>query len=182
MWNPKRSSSAFTFIVAIVVACTGAHAAPAAEGPAYAPQLHPGDKWTYRVVQGYRQKTTWTETHEVKSVVPGTVTMTVTAEGPQGRISREEVWSAPGVVRSGANCRIRYQALRARADPLSIPDDEPCNVVAAAPRCRQARGTVWRHQLQGERRRTRDGIHTGGQVRHAQDSLRLPVKRVALAS
>jgi len=102
MRNPKRSSIMFTFLVAIVVACTGAHAAPAAQGPAEAPQLHAGDKWTYRVVEGYRQKTTWTETHEVKTVVPGNVTITVTAEAPQGRRSREEVWSAPGVVRSGA--------------------------------------------------------------------------------
>jgi hypothetical protein len=100
MRNPKRSSR-FTFLAAIVVACAGAYAAQPSRDGVDAPQLRPGDKWTYRVVEGYRRKSTWTETHEVKSVVPGSLTVAVTAEGPKEPVTREEVWSAPGVVRSG---------------------------------------------------------------------------------
>ena len=101
MRNPHPSSITFTFLAAIVFSCTGAYAAEPAQAAIDAPQLHPGDKWTYRVVEGYRQKATWIETYEVKSVEPGSVRVTITAEGPKGPISREEVWSTPGVVRSG---------------------------------------------------------------------------------
>ena len=87
--------------VAIVAAPGAAPAAERSDGGVDAPKLRAGDKWTYRIVEGYRLKTTWTETHEVTSAAPDAITIAVTIDGPTGRGQREEVWSAPGIVRSG---------------------------------------------------------------------------------
>jgi hypothetical protein len=88
-------------LVAIVVAHGAANAADGSHGVVDAPKLHAGDKWTYRIVEGYRQKTTWAETHEVRRAAPDAITIAVTIDRPGGPVTREEVWSAPGIVRSG---------------------------------------------------------------------------------
>lgn len=87
--------------------------AGAAGPPAPAPALRVGDRWVYRAVDGYRQKITWDETHEIGSIGADGVTVTVALRGPTVDFTRTEVWAAPGVVRSGAV----YEAETDRFDP-----------------------------------------------------------------
>jgi len=101
MRNAKRSWSALVLAAAIVAASPAAPAAGRPDGAVDAPALRAGDKWTYRIVEGHRHKTTWTQTLEVTSAAADAITVAVTIDGPTGRDTREEVWNAPGIVRSG---------------------------------------------------------------------------------
>jgi hypothetical protein len=101
MRNAQRLRTTLALVVAAVAACADVLAADRPQG-VDAPQLRAGDKWTYRIVEGYREKSTWTETHEVKAAAPGAITVAVTSDGPAGQVAREETWSAPGVVQRGA--------------------------------------------------------------------------------
>ena len=88
----------------------------AAGPPAQAPVLRVGDRWVYHAINGYRQKTTWEEIHEIRSVDANGITVNVSIKGPKMDFSRTEVWSAPGVVRSGAI----YEIETDRFDPALI--------------------------------------------------------------
>lgn len=88
-------------LIAIVAGSVTAEAADRSQGAVDAPQLRAGDQWTYRVVDGYRQKRTWDETHVVTNAGSDTITIAVTATSTNGSGSREESWTAPGVVRIG---------------------------------------------------------------------------------
>ncbi len=81
--------------------------------PAPAPDYRVGDRWVYHVVQGYRAKVEWDETHEVTSVAPDGITVRVSVNGPTINVERVEKWSAPGVVLQGAV----YEAETDRFDP-----------------------------------------------------------------
>lgn len=71
---------------------------PAAEAPTY----RVGDRWVYRVEDGFRAPIVWDETHEVTTVGPQGILVRVTAKGPTVDVDRIEQWVTPGVVRSGA--------------------------------------------------------------------------------
>jgi len=88
-------------LIAIMSGCVTAAAADRSHGALDAPALRTGDQWTYRVVDGYRQKRTWDETHEVTNAAPDAITIAVRVTSANGSGSREESWSAPGVVRIG---------------------------------------------------------------------------------
>jgi uncharacterized protein DUF3108 len=77
---------------------TGGAPGPAAPAPAY----QVGDRWVYRVQDGFRVKLTWEETQEITSVSPQGMTVQVTGKGPSIDEQRTETWSAPGVVLTGA--------------------------------------------------------------------------------
>lgn len=85
----------------IVAGCMTARAAERAHDGVEAPQIRAGDRWTYRVVDGFRQKKTWNETHEVTNAGPATIAVVVTIDSASGTASREETWTTPGVVRIG---------------------------------------------------------------------------------
>jgi len=81
--------------------------------PVAAPDYRVGDRWVYHVVQGYRTKVEWDETHEVTSIGPDGITVKVRVKGATIDVERVEQWSAPGVVVQGAV----YEAETDRFDP-----------------------------------------------------------------
>lgn len=98
---PARRSIAAAAITALSACGTvgpGGDAGPAAPAPSY----RVGDRWTYRVEQGFRLPVVWDETHEVVAAGGDGVTVRVTLKGEQVDVVRTERWSAPGVVHEGA--------------------------------------------------------------------------------
>src|SRR5437870_3936093 len=88
-----------------VAAPGGTAAATGAAGTAgsiAAPVYRVGDRWTYRVQDGFRKPVVWEEKHEVIAVGADGIRVRVTQQGPSVSSTREEVWSAPGLVRVGA--------------------------------------------------------------------------------
>jgi len=104
------------FGVLMTVAFAVARATWAAEGAVEAPELRLGDKWVYHNVDGYRQKIAWDEAHEITSIGPDGITVTITIHGPNGSVTRTELWSSAGIVRSGAI----YESETDRFDPALI--------------------------------------------------------------
>jgi hypothetical protein len=95
--------SALALVAALSMGgCGTAPISGAAGPPAESPQLRVGDRWVYRAVDGYRQKSVWNETHEVTAIDASGITVKVAVSGAGMDFTRTEVWSAPGVVRSGA--------------------------------------------------------------------------------
>lgn len=70
--------------------------------PAAAPQYRLGDRWVYHVIEGYRAKIVWDETHEITSIGADGITVKVVALGPTFNVERIEKWPSPGVVLQGA--------------------------------------------------------------------------------
>ena len=104
-------------MVALLITGCGTVAITGAPGPAVeAPTLRVGDRWVYHAVDGYRQKIVWDETHEVTAIGADGITVNVTVAGSTMNFARTEVWSAPGVVRSGAI----YEVETDRFDPALI--------------------------------------------------------------
>lgn len=93
--------SATTLCMALLV---GGCATPGgAPGPAAAaPTFQVGDRWVYRVTDGFRNRVTWEETHQVTAASPQGISVRVSAKGASIDEERTETWSAPGVVVSGA--------------------------------------------------------------------------------
>lgn len=86
----------------VVGACTSVNVGGTAGPPAAATQYRVGDRWVYHVIEGYRAKIVWDETHEVSSIGPDGITVKVTALGPTFNVERVEKWPAPGVVLQGS--------------------------------------------------------------------------------
>ena len=84
----------------LIGSCASPGGTPGPAAPAPAHQV--GDRWVYRVQDGFRVRLTWEETHEITSVSPKGITVRVTAKGPSIDDQRTETWSAPGVVLTGA--------------------------------------------------------------------------------
>jgi hypothetical protein len=80
-------------------ATTGGTPGPAAAAPTY----QVGDRWVYRVQDGFsRMRITWEETHQITMISPQGITVQVTGKGPSIDDQRTETWSAPGIVLTGA--------------------------------------------------------------------------------
>ena len=79
-------------------ATPGGTPGPAAPAPTY----QVGDRWVYRVQDGFRNRVTWEETHQITTVSPQGITLQVTAMGPSIDERRTETWAAPGLVQAGA--------------------------------------------------------------------------------
>ena len=104
-------------IAALVFAGCGTVPIAGAPGPAVeAPTLRVGDRWVYHGIDGYRTKVVWDETYAVTAVGTDGIRVEVTDIGPTMNFTRNEVWAAPGVVRSGAI----YEAESDRFDPPFI--------------------------------------------------------------
>ena len=101
-------------IVALLIAGCGTATISGTAGPAVeAPTLRVGDRWVYHGIDGYRQKIVWDETHEITTIGADGITVSVTSTGAGMNFTRNELWSAPGVVRSGAI----YEVETDRFDP-----------------------------------------------------------------
>jgi hypothetical protein len=100
--HPDRGGVVRKSIVALACGvlawqASGVEAADAPSAPA--PAVSVGDRWVYRVNDRAR-KTTLDEVREVTAAGPDGITVRVTRAGD----SRDELLSAPGLVRSGAAC------------------------------------------------------------------------------
>jgi hypothetical protein len=71
---------------------------PAAEAPAY----RAGDRWTYRVQDGFRVQERWEETHVISAINADGISAQITQKGPSRDTARSELWSAPGLAKIGA--------------------------------------------------------------------------------
>jgi hypothetical protein len=90
-------------LVALTGGCAGIDQRGDTSGPvAAAPSPAVGARWTYRGREGFRVPIVWEETHEVTAVGTNGITVRVTQKGPTLDVVREEVFAAPGVVRTGA--------------------------------------------------------------------------------
>ncbi|HYT98418.1 MAG TPA: hypothetical protein VEO36_13940 [Casimicrobiaceae bacterium] len=102
MRNALAFRSAAIVLFAALAGCAGFDS-PGSGGPAAdAPTLRVGDRWVYRAADGFRVALQWSEMHVVTSVTPGAITVRITEAGPNARGERTEVWSAPGLLASGA--------------------------------------------------------------------------------
>jgi hypothetical protein len=87
----------------LLAACATADQRGDTTGPvAAAPTPATGARWVYRGREGFRAPVVWEETHEVTSVDANGLRVRVTLKGPYLDIERQELWTAPGVVRAGA--------------------------------------------------------------------------------
>lgn len=75
----------------------------AASGPvvADAPQYRVGDRWVYRIREGFRNPVVYEETRTVTDVSNGAATVRIASKGPTFDVQRVEVWPAPGLVAQG---------------------------------------------------------------------------------
>ncbi len=88
-------------VAAALMGCAGYESAgsgPAAEAPAY----RVGDRWTYRVQDGFRSPERWEETHSITALGADGIDVRITQKGPSRDVARAELWSAPGQVKIGA--------------------------------------------------------------------------------
>jgi hypothetical protein len=69
---------------------------------AAAPAPAVGTRWVYRGREGFRMPVVWEETHEITAVGANGISVRVTLKGPGVDHERNELLSAPGVVRVGA--------------------------------------------------------------------------------
>lgn len=84
----------------VLAACATPGGSPGPAAPA--PDYRVGDRWVYRVEDGFRMRVTWEETHTVTTATPQGMSLTVVAKGPSIDDRRTETWSAPGIVLAGA--------------------------------------------------------------------------------
>jgi hypothetical protein len=86
-----------------LVACATIDQPGATDGPvAAAPTPVVGARWVYRGREGFRMPVVWEETHEITAVGTAGISVRVTLKGPGVDYERDELLSAPGVVRVGA--------------------------------------------------------------------------------
>ncbi|HVF64380.1 MAG TPA: hypothetical protein VNE58_10330 [Casimicrobiaceae bacterium] len=95
-----------TFLVSIAGTALGGCATIVPGGrpgpPIPAPLFRIGDRWVYRVEDGYRAPVVWQEAHEVSEVAADRVSIRVVAKGPTVDVERVELLHVPGIVRQGA--------------------------------------------------------------------------------
>ena len=80
---------------------TGVTAASAPVAAA-APQYRVGDRWVYRIREGWANPIVYEETRTITGVTGGSATVRVSAKGPTVDVERTEIWPAPGAVSQGA--------------------------------------------------------------------------------
>jgi len=109
-----RAAAAATAAMLLVAACASMEGNPGP--PAPVPAYRVGDRWVYHVEDGYRQRFSWDETHEIVSIEPNLITVKVDIKGDTLNGQRIEKWPAPGIVLQGAV----YEAETRRFDPPLI--------------------------------------------------------------
>lgn len=114
--NPLRVAAVSMAAALLVGACASIDVGGNPGPPVQAPDYRVGDRWVYHIVDGYRAKVVWDETHEVASIAPDGITVKVAAKGPTIDVERIEQWPAPGVVLQGS----AYEDETNRFDPPLI--------------------------------------------------------------
>jgi len=99
------SNSRRVFLRAGIAAWVAAEIGPvlaAGKDSVEAPEYRVGDRWTYKAKDGTRNPVRWEETHEVIAIGAEGIRSRVTQKGPTVDNTREELWTAPGLVAQGA--------------------------------------------------------------------------------
>lgn len=107
---------AVAFVLLALAGCAGFDA-PGGGPAAQAPTFRVGDRWVYRATDGFRLPLQWVETHQVVSIAPDAITIRITETGPDARGERTEVWSAPGLLKTGS---VFDEEMRRFATPIKI--------------------------------------------------------------
>lgn len=88
-------------LASVLGACAGTPGA--SDGPpAPAPVYKAGDRWVYRVTDGFRNPDVYDETREVISVDARGIAIRMSRNGPRGDTTRIEQWTTPGDLAVGA--------------------------------------------------------------------------------
>src|SRR5436190_9179896 len=102
MHRDRWCRNAIAVVFLTLTGCAGVVMPGASGPPADAPVFHVGDRWVYRATDGFRLPLQWVETHQVTAVAPDAITVHITETGPNARGERTEVWSTPGLLKTGA--------------------------------------------------------------------------------
>lgn len=89
----------------LLAACATSDPAVTGSAPAVAvdaPQYRVGDRWVYRVREGFRSPVVFDETYTVTAMGADGATVRVVAKGPTIDVERVEKWPRPGLVSQGA--------------------------------------------------------------------------------
>ena len=141
---PARLSPAAVVTVAALAlgACASVDTGGAAGPPAPAPDYRVGDRWVYHVVDGYRAKIVWDETHRDHAIAPDGITVTVTAGIDVQCRSSRVVRAWRGAARFGL--RGRDEPLRSGPRSLQVSAGDG-RAVGSAPRRSRSRRRLRRH-------------------------------------
>ena len=116
---------AATVAVSMLAGCAGPHSGPLAEaGPAVAtppPTYRVGDRWVYRVRDGYRNAQVYQETHAVTAVAADGITVDVTVTGPGQPVRRIEKWLDGGRVTQASLFDIETRRFHEPLDRYRFP-------------------------------------------------------------
>ncbi len=96
---------------------TAQRGGPAAEPP----QFRVGDRWVYRVSEGFRVKQIYEETHAVTALGPDGITVRVTVTGPGPSVERVEKWLDSGRVAQGTLFDIETRRFRQPLERYRFP-------------------------------------------------------------
>src|SRR5947207_13507422 len=90
--------AALTMAMALLAGACASVDVGGAPGPSVsAPQYRVGDTWVYHIVDGYRAKIVWDETHEVTEIGADGVNVEGIAKRPTIDVERIEEWPSSGV-------------------------------------------------------------------------------------
>jgi hypothetical protein len=115
---------AAAFAAITVAGCATQLAAPTSAGPAVAatsPQYRIGDRWVYRVREGFRNAQVFEETHAVTEVGADGITVNVTVVGGGQTLQRVEKWLDGGRVAQGTLFDIETRRFREPLERYRFP-------------------------------------------------------------
>ena len=107
----------------MLAACAGpevsvtASPAPAAESP----QMRVGDRWVYRVREGFRVTQDFEETHTVTAIGVDGITVRVVVTGAGATVERVEKWLDPGRVAQGTLFDVETRRFREPLERYRFP-------------------------------------------------------------
>lgn len=101
----------------VLTTATAARSGPAAE----APQFRVGDRWVYRVREGFRVTQVYEETHAVTAIGPDGITVRVTVTGPGPTVERVEKWLDAGRIAQGTLFDIETRRFRQPLERYRFP-------------------------------------------------------------
>jgi hypothetical protein len=118
----QRSLAAPLALAALLGGCAmggvGSSSQPAS---VEAPQYRVGDRWVYRITEGYRVKAIYDETHTVTGIGADGITVEVVMKGPRLDAVRTERWPSPGRVTQGSLFDVETRRFREPLERYRFP-------------------------------------------------------------
>ncbi len=117
-----RTLAALLALAALLGGCAAAGVGTSSKPASVeAPQYRVGDRWVYRITEGFRQKVIYDETHTVTRVGADGITVEVVMKGPQLDAVRIERWPAPGLVSQGSLFDVETRRFREPLERYRFP-------------------------------------------------------------